>query len=111
VESLQIAMTPMDVLNILGAPDYVERGQNIHRQGPWEVAWRYDMDARPGWTLLLVWRGHKVEAIEKVSPALWNRKNLTGDDVQPVLIDADGSIRNANALYSNAFKGKISPLK
>jgi hypothetical protein len=111
VESLKIAMTPMDVLNILGAPDYVERGQNIHRQGPWEVAWRYDMDARPGWTLLLVWRGHKVEAIEKVSPALWNRKNLTGDDVQPVLIDADGSIRNANALYSNAFKGKISPLK
>jgi hypothetical protein len=111
VSSIKIAMTPQEILNILGAPDYVERGQNIHRQGPWEVAWRYDMDARPGCTLLLVWRGHKVEAIEKVSPALWNRKNIIGDDVQPVLIDADGSIRNAKALYSDAFKGKIVRLK
>jgi hypothetical protein len=111
VASMKIAMTPQEVLNTLGAPDYVERGQNIHRQGPWEVAWRYDMDARPGWTLLLVWSSHKVAAIEKVSPALWNRRNLVGDDVQPDLIDADGSIRNANALYSNAFKGKISRLK
>jgi hypothetical protein len=111
VASIKIAMTPIDVLNILGAPDYVERGQDIHRQGPWDVAWRYDMDASPGYTLLIVWTGHKVGAIEKVSPALWNGKNLIGDDVHPVLIDADGSISNAKALYSDAFKGKIRRLK
>jgi hypothetical protein len=111
VASVKIAMSPTDVLNILGAPDYVEKGQNIHREGPWEVAWRYDMDAQPGYTLLLVWNDQKIKNIEKVSPALWDAKVFIRGEVKPALLGADGSIRNVPALYSDAFEGKITHLK
>ncbi len=111
VSSVKTAMKPIDVLNTLGSPDYVEMGQNIHREGPWEVAWRYDNDAQPPYTLLLVWEGHTVKVVEKVSPALWKDRDLTSGDVEHSLIDADGSIRNAKVLYSDAFQGRITRLK
>jgi hypothetical protein len=108
VASVKTGMTPIDVLNLIGPPDYVEGGQDIHRNGPWELAWRYDVDAQPGYTLLLVWKGLQVDVIEKVSPALWKIERLTRGDVTPALINADGSIRNAAALYTDAFLGKVT---
>lgn len=111
VESIKLAMTPTEVLNILGAPDYVDTYRRMHSQGPWEAAWRYDLDAHPAYTLLVIWKGHTVGAIDKVTPALWNLKHLTDDNAPPAFIEADGSIGDAKALYTDAFKGKISRLK
>ncbi len=111
VSSIKASMKPEEVLDTIGPPDYVESGQNIRREGPWPVAWRYDMDAEPPYTLLLVWENHQVKTVEKISPALWTGNALVATPVRPALIDADGSIRNAKALYTEAFRGTITRLK
>ena len=67
-------MTPKDVIETVGFPDYVESCKNIHQEGPWELAWRYDIDAKLAYTLLLVWDGHAVKKIEKISP---QHRNVT----------------------------------
>lgn len=111
VAAVKATMKPIDVLNTLGPPDYVESGQNIRREGPWEVAWRYDLDTQLPETILIVWKGQNVMTLEKFSPALWKGNDLTSGDVKPALFDADGSIMNAKVLYSSAFEGKITRLK
>jgi hypothetical protein len=111
VPSLQARMTPKEVIETVGFPDYVERGQSIHREGPWETAWRYDIDAKAAYTLLLVWDGHAVKKIEKISPPLWKPRGLASDDSKKALINADGSIRSAELLYRHSFKGTITVLE
>jgi hypothetical protein len=111
VDALRAEMKPVNVLITLGPPDYVERGQNIRMEGPWDVAWRYDIDAASSYTLLLVWDAHKIKRIEKITPALWKPEGLARGEVKPALIDSDGSIRNAMALYSDKFAGKITRIK
>lgn len=108
---VKAGMTPIEVLNAIGAPDYVEFGQDIKRQGPWEAAWRYEMDAESTYTLLVIWDGHKVKAKEKIRPALWKGNELSRPGSIPAIFGPDGSLRNAGALYTDAYSGTITVLK
>jgi hypothetical protein len=54
-------MEPEDVLNLLGAPDYVKF-----------VEWYYDMDASPPFTLMIKWKKNgTVDEIERHTPPYW----------------------------------------
>lgn len=53
-------MTAKEVLNSVGAPDYVGNG-----------TWSYDMDAKEPFSLTLKWKNGQVEAILRDQPALW----------------------------------------
>ena len=90
-------MQPLEVLSMLGAPDYVDR---------WDrgaVAWRYDMDAKPSFSLLVVIQ-QKVENIETWKPALWHGNDLIPASVEKHVFDADGSIINVEAFRTHYGK-------
>lgn len=109
VSRLEIGKKPIDVLNVLGAPDYVEWGKGL----PGHNIWRYDMDAAAAYSLLVHWdeKTPRVAALEKVEPAFWAGNELIDPSVKEAVFDADGSIAYARCLYGSAFKGKISKLK
>ena len=63
VDLLKGGMTPRDVLNTLGAPDYVSFP---------EQAWEYDMDSESSFTLRVFWKDKKVvDRWERIAPPLW----------------------------------------
>ncbi len=104
-------MSPREVLDTLGPPDYVEHGHDLWRQGPWETAWRYDMDDKEPYTLLVIWDKRKVSAVERITPPLWHGNALVQEDFSPAAFSADGSLVRAKVLYTNAFRGKVRRLK
>jgi hypothetical protein len=105
---LKEGMNPLEILNLLGAPDYVERGRDT-----WHCAWRYDMDASPAYTLLLVWEAGRVKSTERIQPALWRGNELFGKDLKQVVFGSDGQIvwMRAALLYGESFRGTVTRLK
>lgn len=109
VANIDIGMKPVDVLNLIGPPDYVERGKGLP-----SYLWRYDMDAAEPYSLFVLWNEKPtVRSLEKIEPALWSGNSLIDPTVKDAVFGADGSIvwAYANTLYSDAFKGKITKLK
>jgi hypothetical protein len=94
-------MKPLDVLDKLGPPDYVERWNGD------AVAWRYDMDAEPAFSLLVIIDQQKVESVEKWTPALWNGNDLVPASVEKHVFDADASISDVDAFRTHY--GKVDP--
>ena len=92
-EGIKKDMRPFEVLDKLGAPDYVERW------GRHAVAWRYDMDAQPSFSLLVIIDQQKVESVEKWKPALWHGNDLIPASVEKHVFDVDGSIINVEAFW------------
>lgn len=102
-------MRPLEVLTVLGPPDYVEGGQGFG-----DCVWRYDLDAAEPYTLLVSWNNQPtVHELERVKPALWAGDDLLGPGVTRPVFGADGSIlaRYAKTLRTDGFKGKIEPVK
>jgi hypothetical protein len=109
VPKVETGMRPVDVLNLLGPPDYVERGKEL-----WGYAWRYDLDAPRPYSLLVVWDGRaRVERLEKAEPPLWQGNDLIGPGVKHPVFGADGSIvwAFARTLYSADFKGRLTKVE
>jgi hypothetical protein len=80
-------MKPLEVLDKLGPPDYVELWRND------AVAWRYDMDAVPAFSLLVIIDHYRVESVEKWEPALWHANERMPASAEPLVLGADGSVR------------------
>src|SRR5262249_49602261 len=102
-------MKPVEVLDLLGPPDYMERGMDL-----WECAWRYDLDAARPYSLLVVRDDRpKVKAIAKVEPPLWLGNDLLKEGAKQAVFDANGSIvySYAKNLYSTDFKGRLTPVR
>jgi hypothetical protein len=97
-EGVQKDMRIFEVLDKLRAPDYVERW------GGDAVAWRYDMDAEPSFSFLVVIDQQKVESVEKWKPALWHGNDLIRARVEKHVFDADGSIINMEAFRTHYGK-------
>jgi len=62
VGRLQKQMKPIEVLNTVGPPDYVDSSKS---------AWQYDIDCANPYTLSVVWEERRVAEIKKQSPPLW----------------------------------------
>jgi hypothetical protein len=91
-------MATKAVLDDLGPPDYVQ-------QWGWRtVAWRYDMDAEPSFSLLVIINDQKVTSVERWKPGLWHGNDLIPASVERHVFDADGSIVSANAFRTHYGK-------
>jgi hypothetical protein len=96
-------MPALEVLEALGPPDYVDSWDSD------AIAWRYDMDSAPQYSLLVLIEQNKVKSVEQVKPALWHGSDLIAAGVKELVFDADGSIINPAALrahYGKADRGK-----
>jgi len=111
VSALELGMSPMDVIKLMGAPDYVERGHATHPEGRWVHLWRYDIDADAPYSLLLAWKDRKVARIERLTPALWRGDDLVNNPWGSAAFGADGSIVRTEKLYDASFRGKITRIK
>lgn len=67
VDKLELGMTPEQVLDLIGSPDFMV-------YFPWE----YDMDADPPYTLALKWNGRKLSGIERIEPPRWKSDDQEG---------------------------------
>jgi hypothetical protein len=100
-DQIKMNMKPLDVLDKLGSPDYVERWQAV------DFAWRYDMDAEPSFSLVVVFNDRKVESVQRWEPALWHGDDLIPASCEKQVFEPDGSVINAEAL--RAYYGKPDP--
>jgi hypothetical protein len=57
--ALRKGMKPIEVLRLIGAPDFVEE------------TWQYDMDEQKPYTLLVEWGETGVKSVQRKSPAFW----------------------------------------
>jgi hypothetical protein len=67
VADVRPGMSPRDVLGLVGAPDAVERWQST-------MAWEYDLDVDPPFTLQVVWKKQNppvVDIVRRLSPPQW----------------------------------------
>jgi hypothetical protein len=98
---IQKGMKVHEVLDKLGPPDYVERWLRD------DVAWRYDVDAIPSFSSLVVVDQREVKSVEKWEPALWHGNDLISANVKRHVFEPDGSIVNAEIFRANY--GKVDP--
>jgi len=65
-------MKPVEVLDVMGPPDVVER---------WVHAWRWDVDTESPYSLVVEWdrRLYKVLAVRRVQPPLWQSDGVDFD--------------------------------
>jgi hypothetical protein len=66
-------LTPRDVVDALGEPDYVSRPLPGDGEADW--VWEYDIDADKPYTLRIVWAGQSSRSIKRVEPPAWKEGN------------------------------------
>ncbi len=102
VALIKEGMKPLEVVEKLGSPDYIERWKGDDDV----VVWRYDVDASPPFSLLLIINNQRVESVERW-PGLWHGNDLIPPNVERHVFDPDGSIDNMDVF--RAHYGKLDP--
>ncbi|NLE36806.1 MAG: hypothetical protein GX621_02140 [Pirellulaceae bacterium] len=111
---VKVGWTSQQVYDLLGPPDFMEYATapgdsdpEVRRPTLWDDAWRYDCTDKDDHSLLVVWddKGH-VEAVKRITPALWRGDALFSEKIEKPVFGYDGRL-DGRLLQSKEFLGRV----
>lgn len=110
-DKIELSMTKRAVIDRLGSPDYL-MSRWIRATESDEAIWRYDMDGKAPFTLLVFLSEQGlVTRVERFEPWFVRGDELVAQDKRP-FFEIDGEFRaDIQFLYSEEFKSKVKMRK
>jgi len=90
-DTIKTGLGVVEALNTLGTPDYINN--TITYGNPSTSYWRYDMDADPPYTLVIIMQHDAVHEIRRYEPPLWQEMDHIEKASPHPVFKPDGDLR------------------